>query len=48
MQGQLKGAPWLGGSPVAARVQSLGRVEILGAAVPPVYSTGRGLTVRRR
>jgi hypothetical protein len=39
---QLKGAPWLGGRPAAARVPSFGRMEVLGAAVPPVYSTGRG------
>jgi hypothetical protein len=48
VQGQHKGAPWLGGSPVAARVQSLSRVEICGAAVPPGYSTGRVVTVYRR
>ena len=40
VQGQLKGAPWL--------PQSLSRVEIFGATVPPGYSTGRVVTVYRR
>ena len=40
---QLKGAHGLGSRPAAACVPSFGRMEVLGAAVTPVYSTGREL-----
>jgi hypothetical protein len=33
---------------VAARAPSLGRMEVLGATVSTVYSTGRGVDVHHR